>query len=101
MASVDLAALRIKYKEKRDVFHESSIEKKDPFHLFKQWFTEACETPEIIEPNAMCLATSTKDGFPSARYVLLKSYDEQGFTFFTNYASRKAKELVRSFLVRY
>ena len=41
----------------------------------------------------MCLATSTKDGFPSARYVLLKSYDEKGFSFFTNYESRKAKEL--------
>lgn len=61
--------------------------------MFKKWFQEALDEPLIIEPNAMCLATSTKEGFPSARFVLLKSYDEKGFTFFTNYASRKAKEL--------
>lgn len=56
------AALRIKYKEPKDIFHESSIEVKEPFHLFRKWFDEACSTPEIIEPNAMCLATATRFG---------------------------------------
>jgi pyridoxamine 5'-phosphate oxidase len=55
---------------------------------------DALNEETILEPNAMCLATVNKEGFPSARYVLLKGYDEKGFTFFTNYASRKAKEMV-------
>ncbi|KAL1399621.1 hypothetical protein pipiens_008066 [Culex pipiens pipiens] len=59
-SSVDISALRIKYKEPKDIFHESSIEVKEPFHLFRKWFDEACSTPEIIEPNAMCLATATR-----------------------------------------
>ncbi|KAL1377765.1 hypothetical protein pipiens_016033 [Culex pipiens pipiens] len=90
------STLRIKYKEPKDIFHESSIEVKEPFHLFRKWFDEACSTPEIIEPNAMCLATATRDAFPSARFVLLKDITDQGFTFFTNYESRKAKELAEN-----
>lgn len=96
MSAVDISALRIKYKQKKDIFHESSIEVKDPLHLFRKWFDEACNTPEIIEPNAMCLATATKDAAPSARFVLLKDVSESGFTFFTNYASRKADELIEN-----
>ncbi|XP_053690569.1 pyridoxine/pyridoxamine 5'-phosphate oxidase-like [Sabethes cyaneus] len=96
MSSVDISALRIKYKQKKDIFHESSIEVKDPLHLFRKWFDEACNTPEIIEPNAMCLATATKDAAPSARFVLLKDVNEHGFTFFTNYESRKAEELAEN-----
>ncbi|XP_062553977.1 pyridoxine/pyridoxamine 5'-phosphate oxidase-like [Armigeres subalbatus] len=93
MSSIDISALRIKYKEQKDVFLESSIEVKEPFSLFRKWFDEACNTPEIIEPNAMCLATATKDAIPSARFVLLKDITDQGFTFFTNYESRKADEI--------
>ena len=48
---------------------------------------------EIPEPNAMALATATPDGRPSVRIVLLRGYDERGFTFFTNYESRKGREL--------
>uniref|UniRef100_U5EHA4 pyridoxal 5'-phosphate synthase n=1 Tax=Corethrella appendiculata TaxID=1370023 RepID=U5EHA4_9DIPT len=96
MSSIDVSALRIKYKEKREVFTEDSILVKNPFHLFKTWFDEACNTPEIIEPNAMCLATASANGFPSARFVLLKSCTEKGFTFFTNYDSRKAKEIAEN-----
>jgi len=91
--SSDLASLRIKYKSPREVFTENSIVKKEPFGLFGQWFNEALNTPEILEPNAMSLATVNKDGFPSVRYVLLKDYGSKGFTFFTNYASRKAQEI--------
>lgn len=55
-----LPALRIKYKSEKEIFLESSIERKEPFGLFRKWLQEACDTPEIIEPNAMCLATATK-----------------------------------------
>ncbi|XP_058451907.1 pyridoxine/pyridoxamine 5'-phosphate oxidase-like [Malaya genurostris] len=96
MSSVDLSALRIKYKEKKDIFQESSIDVKDPFHLFRKWLDEACNTPEIIEPNAMCLATASKDAVPSARFLLLKDVTDHGFTFFTNYESRKADELAEN-----
>lgn len=76
------------------MFTEESIVKKEPFGLFSQWFQDALNTPEILEPNAISLATVSKDGFPSLRYVLLKDYGPSGFTFFTNYASRKAQEIV-------
>lgn len=93
MSAVDIASLRVKYREKRDVFREETIVKKEPIDLFGKWLDEATKTEEILEPNAMCLATVNKDGFPSNRYVLLKGFDERGFTFFTNYGSRKAEEL--------
>jgi pyridoxamine 5'-phosphate oxidase len=64
----------------------------DPFVQFKVWFSEALSA-QLIEPNAMILATASRQGTPSARAVLLKEYDEQGFVFYTNYKSRKAKEL--------
>ncbi|KAA2214077.1 pyridoxamine 5'-phosphate oxidase [Teichococcus oryzae] len=65
----------------------------DPFALFRAWLAEA-EATEPNDPNAMCLATTTPDGFPSARMVLLKGLDERGFVFFTNRESRKGGELL-------
>jgi pyridoxamine 5'-phosphate oxidase len=59
---------------------------------FARWFAEATATG-LAEPNAMVLATADTEGRPSARTVLLKGYDERGFTFFTNYDSRKGGEL--------
>jgi pyridoxamine 5'-phosphate oxidase len=64
----------------------------DPIKLFKKWF-DAAVRAELNEPNAMTLATTTRDGKPSARMVLLKSFDERGFVFYTNYTSRKGREL--------
>jgi pyridoxamine 5'-phosphate oxidase len=64
----------------------------DPFALFRTWFEQALAAG-IHEPNAFVLATSTPDGVPSARLVLLKALDDRGFTFFTNYDSRKGHEL--------
>lgn len=64
----------------------------DPLQQFQQWFAEA-QRAEIREPNAMTLATSTADGRPSARVVLLKTVDERGYGFFTDFRSRKAVEL--------
>lgn len=64
----------------------------DPLVLFADWFHTAVEA-NLHEPNGMTLATSTPDGRPSARIVLLKSYDTDGFIFFTNYQSRKGQEI--------
>lgn len=63
-----------------------------PFQQFDKWFREALEA-EVLEVNAMTLATATPDGKPSARVVLLKGLDEGGFTFFTNYHSDKGQML--------
>jgi pyridoxamine 5'-phosphate oxidase len=65
---------------------------KDPFRQFEKWFQEA-EASKLVEPNAMILATATRDGRPSARTVLLKGVDGRGFLFFSNYESRKGREL--------
>ena len=64
----------------------------DPLEQFRRWYAEA-EATEIKAPQAMALATSTADGAPSVRMVLLKTADERGFVFFTGYVSRKAREL--------
>jgi pyridoxamine 5'-phosphate oxidase len=64
----------------------------DPIPQFAGWFAEA-QAAEVEEPNAMVLATATRDGNPSARVVLLKGFDERGFVFFTDYRSRKGVEL--------
>ena len=64
----------------------------DPFLQFRRWF-EAAVNAEVPEPNAMTLATVSERGRPSARVVLLKGFDERGFVFFTNYHSRKSRDM--------
>lgn len=64
----------------------------DPMEMFARWLEEAIAAG-IDEPNAMTLATATPEGKPSARVVLLKEMTRNGFTFFTNYRSRKGEEL--------
>jgi pyridoxamine 5'-phosphate oxidase len=64
----------------------------DPLAQFRKWFDEAVSAG-LIEPNAMTLSTATAQGKVSTRTVLLKAYDAKGFVFFTNYASRKARDL--------
>jgi pyridoxamine 5'-phosphate oxidase len=64
----------------------------DPLAQFQLWFGQAVAA-KLAEPNAMTLATATPDGRPSARIVLLKHFDTAGFVFFTNYESRKGREL--------
>jgi pyridoxamine 5'-phosphate oxidase len=70
----------------------------DPIEQFRLWFEQAVRmnVGEWFEPNAMTLATATAGGVPSARVVLLKSFDEKGFVFFTNYASDKGRELTEN-----
>lgn len=65
----------------------------DPIAGLLAWLADAADNPLIIEPNAMVLGTVGDDGLPSTRTVLLKSVDERGLTFFTNYASRKGMDL--------
>ena len=64
----------------------------DPLKQFEMWLNEALEA-KVNEPTAMVLATATTRGVPSARIVLLKAFSERGFGFFTNYDSRKGKEI--------
>lgn len=66
--------------------------KANPIEKFQKWYEEAVAA-EIPEVEAMALVTATKEGAPSARIVLLKSFDQDGFVFYTNYESRKAREL--------
>lgn len=64
----------------------------DPFLLFERWYAEA-QTVGMVEPAAMALATANSAGIPSVRIVLLRNFDRRGFSFFTNYLSRKGEEL--------
>lgn len=68
---------------------------RDPFRQFDKWFQEA-EAAKLNEPNAMTLSTATKDGRPSSRIVLLKGVDGRGFVFYSNYESRKGRELAEN-----
>jgi pyridoxamine 5'-phosphate oxidase len=67
----------------------------DPFKQFEKWFTQALKA-EILEPNAMTLATSTMNGAPSARIVLLKEFTDKGFVFYTNYDSKKGQDITKN-----
>ncbi len=87
--NVSLADLRIDYK--RASLDEREVDR-DPFVQFRHWF-DAAVAAEVPEPNAMTLATVDAGGKPAARIVLLKDADALGFTFFTNYQSRKGREL--------
>lgn len=75
----------------REELDEKSVDS-NPINLFRRWFDEAIASGSRL-PDAMTLATATKDGKPSARMVLLKQVDDEGFVFYTNYRSSKAKEL--------
>jgi pyridoxamine 5'-phosphate oxidase len=65
---------------------------KDPFEQFDIWFKDALNS-RLPEPNAMIISTVNRTGIPSVRTVLLKSYDNRGFVFFTNYESKKGRDL--------
>ena len=83
---------------RKDYAREDLDEKdvaRDPCEQFARWFDEAL-LAKLPEPNAMILATADTAGQPSARTVLLKGYDARGFVFFTNYDSRKGRELTHN-----
>lgn len=84
-----LAELRRQYA--RETLSETEV-RSNPIEQFALWF-EAAQAAQLIEPNAMALATADAQGRPSARTVLLKDFSPEGFTFFTNYESQKGKDL--------
>ena len=65
----------------------------DPIEQFKTWFQQALAA-DLVEPNAMTLATATPEGKPTARIVLLKGVSDRGFVFYTNYESQKGQQLI-------
>ncbi|MBZ4189945.1 pyridoxamine 5'-phosphate oxidase [Niabella beijingensis] len=85
----EIADIRINYSKKS--LSESDVAE-DPVSQFNSWWQEAVES-QLSEVNAMTLATADADGLPDARIVLLKGFSGKGFVFFTNYESRKGKEL--------
>ncbi|XP_048470526.1 pyridoxine-5'-phosphate oxidase isoform X2 [Rhincodon typus] len=93
--SLAVAAMRKSYKCDQEAFEENQLVSLDPMKQFADWFEAATKCPSIQEANAMCLATCTKDGKPSARMLLLKGFGPEGFKFYTNHESRKGRELVR------
>ncbi len=86
---MEIAALRKSY-ERDELVEQASAA--DPLQQFRTWFEQALKA-ELPEPNAMTLATVGADGRPSTRVVLIKGYDERGLVWYTNYASRKGREL--------
>jgi pyridoxamine 5'-phosphate oxidase len=86
---MSIADLRRDYRSHVLVESEATA---DPLVQFRQWFDEAIRA-ELLEPNAMTLATVAPDGSPAARIVLLKGLDDTGFVFFTNYESAKGRQL--------
>ncbi|CAL8471491.1 g11033 [Coccomyxa elongata] len=91
---VDPAAIRLNYSlaDANGGLLESDVNA-DPIKQFDRWFKDAVEAKVLEEPNQMALASADAQGVPSVRMVLLKGYDERGFMFYTNYDSRKAREL--------
>ncbi|MBN9298530.1 MAG: pyridoxamine 5'-phosphate oxidase [Filimonas sp.] len=90
--NASIAAIRTDYKQK--TLNEADVAN-EPITQFATWWKEALAS-EIDEVNAMTLATASKEGIPAARIVLLKSYDDKGFVFFTNYNSHKGKEIAEN-----
>ena len=72
-------------------FDENLFAGKEPLTIFRRWFEEAKKT-EINDPDAIALATVDEEGLPNVRMVLLRIIEDDGFVFFTNYGSKKAKE---------
>jgi len=90
--SADDPSLELRVPYERGALDETTVAR-DPLAQFKGWFGEVLASPDIVEPNAMALATADGHGQPSLRIVLMRGFDERGFVFFTNYESRKGHEL--------
>ncbi|TNE82376.1 MAG: pyridoxamine 5'-phosphate oxidase [Bacteroidetes bacterium] len=84
---LDIAAIRREYQQRELT---KAMVKQDPMQQFEAWFREAVES-EVEEVNAMAISTVSPSGQPSTRIVLLKGIDERGFSFFTNYHSKKGQ----------
>ncbi|MFM9446132.1 pyridoxamine 5'-phosphate oxidase [Streptomyces acidiscabies] len=89
-ASPDPAAMRTQYRAEGLAEEDLAA---TPVEQFARWFKQAASEAHLFEPNAMVVSTADTEGRPSSRTVLLKHFDEQGFVFYTNYGSRKARDL--------
>lgn len=89
---IDPAMMRKQYRS--EIVEEGSLAG-NPMDQFALWFQQAADS-HLFEPNAMVVSTATPDGRPSSRTVLMKQFDGRGFVFFTNYASRKGRELAEN-----
>ena len=89
---MDLSELRQEYT--KDGLDRATLDP-NPFKQFETWFQQAT-SGQVLEPNAMQIATVSSTGRPSLRTVLLKAFDEQGFVFYTNYHSQKAQDIAHN-----
>ncbi|MFE5865593.1 pyridoxamine 5'-phosphate oxidase [Streptomyces virginiae] len=89
---IDPAMMRKQYRS--EIVDEGSLAE-NPMDQFALWFQQAADS-HLFEPNAMVVSTATLDGRPSSRTVLMKQFDGRGFVFFTNYASRKGREVAEN-----
>ena len=90
--SIDKSTIQNLRQDYRSASLLESDVTENPYSQFEKWFSEALNS-EVLEPNAMTLATANTNGIPSARIVLLKGFTDQGFVFYTNYESQKGKEI--------
>jgi len=88
----DLKVLPHNQYDATDVLSPSNVSA-SPLDQFRDWFKQAVDNDQVHEPEVMSLSTATADGIPSARMVLFKQLDARGFVFYTNYSSRKSREL--------
>ncbi|MGO3237718.1 MAG: pyridoxamine 5'-phosphate oxidase [Psychroflexus halocasei] len=83
----------------RKIYNKSELTRdkldENPMQQFRTWFHEVDDSESIDEANAMTISSLSEDGYPKSRVVLLKSYDEYGFVFYTNYESEKGKALIK------
>ncbi len=97
--NIKMEDLKLYINNLRHDFSKKTLDKvdvnKNPIFQFETWFKEAVES-NVNEPNAMTVCTSTKEGKPSARIVLLRNFNENGFVFYTNYTSRKGVEVLEN-----
>lgn len=92
-APFDLASMRKQYRA--EGLSETELAA-TPVEQFARWFKQAATDGGLFEPNAVIVSTADAEGRPSSRTVLLKHFDEQGFVFYTNYDSRKARDLAEN-----
>ena len=90
VAAKDIAGIRREYRHAQ--LDESDLDP-NPVEQFRRWMDDAIQSGQIADPTAMAFASATSDGAPSVRIMLLKAFDEKGFVFFTNYESRKGREV--------
>ena len=95
-AKNDLSDMRKPYRDQDDGIEESQLSSLDPIKLFQDWFERVKASETVYEPNAFCICTASKDGQPSARMVLLKGFDDEGFRFFTHYSSQKGQNIAEN-----